>query len=42
MQQLNTLFLQHSNGLETYLHRSTLVQLEKGDGNEIQMQQNLR
>lgn len=30
MQQLNTLFLQHSNSLETYLHRSTPVQLERG------------
>lgn len=28
MQQLNTLFLQHSNSLETHLHRSTSVQLE--------------
>lgn len=30
MQQLNTLFLQHSNSLETHLHRSTPVQLERG------------
>lgn len=28
MQQLNTLFLQHNNSLETHLHRSTSVQLE--------------
>lgn len=30
MQQLNTLSLQHNNSLETHLHRSTPVQLERG------------
>lgn len=29
MQQLNTLFLQHNNSLQTHLHRSTPVQLER-------------
>lgn len=30
MQQLNTLFLNHTNSLETYLHTSIPVQLERG------------
>lgn len=30
IQQLNTLFLQHTNSLKTHQHRSTPVQLERG------------